>query len=291
MLLWLLACTPDDPTPTHSGDTGTIPLPTGDCAADLTDGLTATPRFDADHGGIAFRTVPGYATLSGAFLSGPEERFQVEAERTGQCRLLTYTPSSCDPTCAPGDLCREGTCVTPPHRLTAGTLSLTGPIDLVAAPDGIHGYYEDTTADVDHDATLVLEGTAGADVPAFTATACPVVPPAPDGDWSATLAARGPGEDATLRWRNRQPDARVKLRMTTGIATHGGISPVEVECEGPDTGALVLPGPYLDALYAEGWACGECGGNDLVRYRAGTIGDTATPFASEAVTAFGYIPR
>ncbi len=292
MLLWTLGCA-DPTTPTPTGDTGHTgtPLPTGDCAADATDGLPDDPWFDHAHGELVFRSVPGYASLAGAFLDGPEERFQVEAERSGQCRLLTYAPSTCDPTCAPGDLCRDGACVTPPRRVAAGTLTLSGPVDLIVDPDGIRGYHADTTADLDRDAELVLEGTAGADVPAFVARTCPVVPTRPVGDWGAALAGRGDGDDVVLSWRDVQPDARIRLHMTTGIGTHGGISPVEVECEGPDTGALVLPGAFLDALYAEGWACGECGGNDLVRYRSGRIGETDTPFTSEAVTSFFHIPR
>ena len=35
-------------------------------------------------------------------------------------------------------------------------------------------------------------------------------------------------------------------RPKTCVGTRGGISPVEVECEGPDTGELTIPGAYCD---------------------------------------------
>lgn len=290
LTLWL-ACSEDDPpAPTDSADSG-LPLPTGECAADVTDGLGDGPSFGAAHGELVFRSVPGYSTLQGSFQDGPPVGFHVEAERQGACRLLTFEASTCTPACAGGDLCVEGECLTPSRRLSGGTLTLSGPLELVAEPDGIDGYFVDSTQEPDHDAPLALAATAGADVPAFTAQTCPVVPVDPAADWSALLDARGPGEDVVLRWSNAQEGARVRLRMTTGIGTHGGISPVEVECEGPDTGALTLPGAYLDALYADGWACGECGGNDLVRYRSGAAGDRGAWFTSEAVTSFWYIPR
>jgi hypothetical protein len=95
-----------------------------------------------------------------------------------------------------------------------------------------------------------------------------------------------------LTWSDPVDTARIYLRMTTGIGTHGGISPVELECEGPDVGMLELPGAYLDSLYADGWACGECGGNDLVRYHADEVdaGGTTVQLRTEATVGFWFIP-
>ena len=50
----------------------------------------------------------------------------------------------------------------------------------------------------------------------------------------------------------------------------------------------MLPGAFLDMLYAQGWSCGECGFNELIRYRAGRIG--AAAFSAEAATPFFHIP-
>jgi hypothetical protein len=114
----------------------------------------------------------------------------------------------------------------------------------------------------------------------------------PSEDWTALMEARAPGEDVTLTWSDPLPGARFYLRMTTGIGTHGGISPVEVECEGPDTGSLTLPGPYLDDLFAQGWACGECGDNRVQRYvaaEAALSGATAR-FSAQAEAFFYFHP-
>lgn len=263
------------------------------CAADATDMLGSEPFFAGWNGELVFRGYSDYSSLAGAFQDGPDVGFHVESARSGQCRLMTYTPAPCDPVCSGDQLCQNGgSCVDLPRRMSGGTLTLTGPIApaMVAAPDGIDGYFVESTNTLDPAALLRLEGTAGADVPAFVATTCPVDAPAADGDWAALLAARKPGADVTLRWKNPDAAARVRLRMTTGFATHGGIAHAEIECEGRDTGALTLPGNYLDTLYAEGWACGECGNNDLIRYRSALIGATGAAFTSEAVTTFFFIP-
>jgi hypothetical protein len=94
----------------------------------------------------------------------------------------------------------------------------------------------------------------------------------------------------TLTWSDSDPDSRIYLRMTTGVGTHGGISPVEVECESADTGRLVLPGAYLDQLYDDGaWSCGECGDNNVWRYRAATTASDVQ-FRAEARTTFFFRP-
>jgi hypothetical protein len=136
---------------------------------------------------------------------------------------------------------------------------------------------------------LSTAGDAG--VP-FDLAACIVGPPEPIGDWAALLAARGAAQDVVLTWSNAVSTARIYLRMTTGIGTHGGISPVEIECEGPDTGSLRLPGPYLDALYAQGWSCGECGDNRLIRYHATEIqsGSRVIQLRTEAYAQFFFTP-
>jgi hypothetical protein len=114
----------------------------------------------------------------------------------------------------------------------------------------------------------------------------------PSEDWPSLLRQRLAGQDVTLSWSNAVDTARIYLRMTTGIGTHGGISPVEIECEGPDQGSLTLPGAYLDALYADGWSCGECGENRLIRYhvaQSGT-GDRIVQLRVQAYYQFFFIP-
>lgn len=274
--------TSDDPTES----TGTV----DPCATVL--GADDEPIFPGARGRFVFRDAPGYRSLAGFIADAPRLEFHHEAERLGACRLLTYEASACDPICEQPAVCVDGTCVSAPGGLSAGAVTLDGVGDgtLDVTEDPFHTYFWDHVGD-DELSTLVLTAS-GADVPAFELSACPITAPTATGDWTQLLEARAPGEDVTLTWSDPIDTARVYLRMTTGIGTHGGISPVEIECEGPDVGALVLPGAYLDALYAQGWSCGECGGNDLRRYHADeiTAGDLAVRFDVEATTSFWFIP-
>jgi len=250
------------------------------------------PMFDEPPGRFTFRDGPGYQSVTGFISDGPRVDFHEESERQGACRLLEYTASSCEPACEPPAVCIGEACITEPPGLSAGVVTLAGvdgePIDLTE--DALHSYYWDRAGDFM--ATMPSLDAAGAEVDAFELAVCPTTAPTPIGDWSGLLAARAPGEAITLTWSDPIDSARIYLRMTTGIGTHGGISPVEIECEGPDVGMLELPGAYLDALYAEGWSCGECGGNDLVRYHVdeADAGGTSVQLRTEATAGFWFIP-
>lgn len=292
----LLAACSSEPSDTHSAPihTGLPPgtTPTGLCEASDTDGLGPGPDFEGRSGELVIVSeTASYASFSGSFLDRPRVDLHVEADRSGQCRLLTYTGSTCSPACQAGvELCVDGACVTQERIRPAGDLVLSGvvPEPLSVSPDGTGAYWADFDP-VDGDATLEVLG--GGSLDGVTARSCRVGPVGPASDWSTVLADRGAGEDVELTWTHPNPEARIRLRMTTGVATHGGVAHAEVECEGPDTGSLVLPGPFLDELYSEGWACGECGDNTLLRYRAGRIGDSGARLVQEAKTHFWYIPR
>lgn len=276
-----------DSSSSDDGSETTGPL--DPCAA---PGWGAEPVFDEPPGRFTFRDGEGYEWLRGFVSDGPRMEFHQESEREGGCRLLTFTASSCAPECTPPAVCIDEACVTEPLGLSAGTVTLTGvggaPIEI--AEDSLHNYYWDHSPD----GTVEMPGVsaAGADVDAFELAACPTTAPTPIGDWSGLLAARAPGEPVVLTWSDPVDTARIYLRMTTGIGTHGGISPVEIECEGPDVGMLELPGAYLDALYADGWSCGECGDNALVRYHVDETdaGGTTVQLWTEATTGFWFHP-
>jgi hypothetical protein len=257
-----------------------------------TPGWGPEPVFDKPPGRFTLHVIPNYRWMTGFITDGPRLEFHEESERQGPCRLLTYTPSNCVPGCTAPAVCIDGACITEPPGVSAGTVTLTGvgddPIEL--GQDPLHNYYWETMGELP--VTMPSLSATGAEVGAFELETCPTTAPTPIDDWSALLEARAPGEPVTLTWSDPIDGARVYLRMTTGIGTHGGISPVEIECEGPDVGALELPGAYLDALYAEGWSCGECGGNDLVRYHADETdaGGTTVQLRTEAATGFWFIP-
>jgi len=260
------------------------------CATDLGDG--AEPIFEQTNSRFVLNAYPTFAQLQGRVLDRPSISQHDEVEREGACRLLTYEPVLCPDECLPEEACVRGECVPYPTSLSAGELTLRGIGDspIVVQPDEWGGYYWGLEAEIA--ISRVELSAAGDAVGPFDLSVCALTAPQPDGDWSAALESRADGEDVTLRWSNPNEGARIHLYMTTGIGTHGGISPVEVECEGPDTGTLTLPGSYLDALYAEGWSCGECGGNDLVRY---TVDQTEVDgfevqLRSEAAATFWYIP-
>lgn len=255
-------------------------------------GSDPAPIYTRTEGVFTLRSQPGYIDLVGHVAMAPQPDFHTETERQGACRLLRYDGDTCGAPCDAPTICVDGACIELPAYVSAGEVTLRGVGDepIALAQDVTHTYYWDSTSDPT--LTMPRLSSAGGEVDDFDLSACPVTAPTPTGDWSALLAARGDGEDVTLTWSDPIATARVYLRMTTGIGTHGGISPVEVECEAPDVGTLVLPGTFLDALYAEGWACGECGGNELIRYH-GDETEGSAPTVQLRVTAttnFWHIP-
>lgn len=280
----------DTSNATSSADTSASTGTTADPACATPLGTDATPIFDRPPGQFAFRNASTYRTMQGFLPDGPRVSFHQESARDGACRLLTYTASNCDPACLPPSVCIDEACATPTSGLSAGAVTLdgVGTETIAISEDAFHNYFWDHEGS--DELSMLSLHAVGADVEAFDLSVCPVSPATAIGDWSALLEARAPGEAVTLTWSDPLDNARIYLRMTTGIATHGGISPVEIECEGPDVGALELPGDYLDALYSDGWACGRCGGNELIRYYADETGTDGVQFRSEAVTNFWFIP-
>ncbi len=224
-------------------------------------------RFDVGVGTFLMRSADWGATFSGGVLASVPNPWHQEAERDGQCRLLRYEASFCTPACEFGQACIEGTCRQYPSSVSVGALTLTGattsPVVLQPGQGARYDWFTEDPVAEGTDIEISAEGATG---PVFSLATCTVSAPTPAADWDALLEARQDGADVTLSWSNPEPSARFYLRMTTGIGTHGGISPVEIECEGRDTGSLTLSGSYLDALYDDGWSCGECGTNTLHRY-------------------------
>ena len=252
------------------------------------------PDFDLPASVIALEHGSWGLALKGAVLDGPAIDYHTDAGHDGLCRLLTYAASPCEPSCTLPEVCTPDGCKLQPSPVDAGDLVLTGfasgPLSIEAVGPGQYFFQTEDVKGANAGTELTLTSAGGA-VPAFTLTAATVTAPAPSGDWSALLKDRSSGQDVTLRWSAPTAGARIYLRMTTGIATHGGISPVELECEGPDLGELRLPGAWLDALYSHGWGCGECGSNDLWRYRSDTSdGELPVQFRVQSRTSFFYQP-
>lgn len=286
---------------TDGGDGGATTTDGGATATDGGDGgetclphtKSDEPDFSSPAGSFSLRSHDGFATFGGSVLSGAPLSFHTEGTRQGFCRMLTYEPSNCQPGCDAGAFCIDAKCVTTPSALDAGKLTITeflaDPIDPMSG-GGAYYWGSDSIGDPSGRATLT---GAGGEVGPFELSVCVPEPVAPAKDWSQMLTDRDAGDDVTLAWNNAVPGARVYLHMTTGIGTHGGISPVEIECEAPDSGSLTLPGAYLDQLYAPGsWSCGECGDNQLKRYFAAEapVAPGKLRFRAEAWTAFYFRP-
>jgi len=260
LLLLTLTCSacPGPPPPPPRGSRNY----TGDLGDD--------PDFSDPHGLVQVETwfEYGETALQGSFADGPRLRYHAEAERIGNCRLMTYTPSSCTPTCTGGDACVDGTCVSWPERQDLGELTWTWPDgEQTVTPDEFSGYYATGSAST--------EGDVSIEVGDYALTAPTIGPPAAVGSWVTAITTRGAG-DATLRWQDPIQDARVRLWMSDCTASHGGLAAAEIECEGPDTGELVVPGDFLDVLEDGDWSHGECGSHDFQRYHAAAPADDAT---------------
>lgn len=256
----LFACNGGDPPPPS-------PLPPG--SANYSGALGPGPDFEAPASRLAARAYPsdvgGGAELRGFFAEGPPVSFHEESARDGNCRIVSFTPSSCDPVCGGDQACVVGVCVDYPSRVDRGALEWTyqgG--SRTAAPDGTLAYDVFANDGAEGPMSLLVDGVT---------LESPVAPAlTPDGDWSQALSARG-GGDATLAWTNPMEGARIRLRMTDCTGSHGGFAADELECEGPDTGELVIPAAFMQVMEDADWTRGECGGHVFHRYHAASLPD------------------
>ncbi len=244
----------------------------------------AGPLFDEPLGRVSVRAYPSLSAiyLDGYFYDGPVVEPREEASRIGDCRLMTYTPSFCDPPCDTFAACVDGACQPWPGRLDKGTMQWTWPGGELSVEPDSNDYYSGNGAFTTHgETTMTLSGVT------LRVTTSP--PPEPDGDWTQAIETRT--GDAVLHWTNPVAGARVRLHMTDCAGSHGAIGEAEVECDAPDTGALTLPDSYLDALEAGDWSHGECGSHELIRYQAASDEDDGIRFEAQGVTGFYYFPR
>jgi hypothetical protein len=224
----------------------------------------------------------GENQLMGAFADGPGLHHHSEAERSGNCRLLTYSASSCEPACGDDELCIDGACEAWPVRIDRGDLLWSWPDgEQTLSPDATLGYWGTGSTSSDGDVSIAVDG--------LELTAPTIAAMEPDGDWESELTNRS--GDATLRWKDPILDARVRLHMTDCTGTHGGIAAAEVECEGPDTGELTIPSAYLDAMEQGDWSHGECGVHDFERYHAAAPeGDTSIRLETQSDGGLYWFP-
>jgi hypothetical protein len=256
-------------------------------SANYSASLGADPDFSVPHGLIQVETWLQYGEnqLSGGFADGPQPYHHTEAERSGSCRLLTFTPSTCEPACEGYDLCVEGECLPWPAYEDRGPLTWGWPDgEQTVQPNEWNGYWATGSTSSEGDVSIAVDG--------MELTAPTVVAMEADGDWMRQLDNRSAGEDIALRWTNPILDARVRLFMTDCQGTHGGMAEAEIQCEGPDTGELIIPGAYLDLLEAGDWSHGECGTHELERYHAAALeGDDTVRLESFSEAGLYWFPE
>jgi len=274
LLVSLLACTPVSPTP--------APGP----SANYSGSLGPEPDFSLPHSSfqVWIYEAESAAVFSGAFADGPPLRLHTESAREGNCRIVTYTPTSCSPTCSVGtELCVEGRCEAYPHREDHGDIQWTFAGGAATIhPDETLSYSATESGAEVGETSMEFEGT--------TLIAPGTEPLEPMGDWESALQNRGSGA-VTLRWSNPTQGTRVRLRMTDCMGTHGGIAANELECEGPDTGELVLPASMLDVMEGGAWDQGECGGHTFDRVHIATPeGEPLTRFEFVAGSSVYWFP-
>ncbi len=271
LALALAGCPPLEPQPG-----GSAPY-----SRDLGDG----PDFSDPHSRIESTSWLEFeqTQLQGAFADGPDLRVHEESERIGSCRLMTFEASSCDPVCGDGEQCISGECRAWPERIDRGDLQWTWPDgEQTVSPDGVLGYWATGTTSSAGEVTIAVED--------LSLTAPTIAGAEATGDWEQALRMRA--GDATLRWSNPVLDARVRLHMTDCVGSHGGFAAAEIECEGPDTGELVIPDAFLTELEAGDWSRGECGSHTFERYHSATPeGDDGTRFETIGPSGLFYFPR
>lgn len=263
VVVLLAAC--KAPTPTD------VPTPIAGDTANYSASLGAEPDFAPAPSVFEGLLYPsdGVVTLQGAFREGPPLSFHSESARSGSCRELTYTPSTCDPPCAAGtEACIDSTCEPYPVQAPRGTVSFSWPGGTADLEPGPTGYFHQGQASGEGALGIAFEDTS-LEVPF-----APMMEPT--GSWETALSDRQTGEDGVLRWSDPREGMRVYLYMTDCTGSHGGLAPVEIECEGPDTGELVVPAAFLDALEQGDWSRGECGSHVFHRRHIAAPDDDAS---------------
>ena len=225
------------------------------------------PDFSEPHGLVRVRTWfdQGGTELLGVFADVPEMEFHQQSELIGNCRLMTYSPTTCAPPCGSASACVAGECAPWPVPEDKGELLWTWPDgEEVVSPDRTLGYFATGTA--------TAAGEVSIEVEDFALTSSTIGSPEERGSWLDAIISRGSG-DAVLRWKEPILHARIRLHMTDCIVSHGGFAAAEIECEGPDTGELIVPGSFLDEVEAGDWNHTQCGDHSFDRYHASSPDD------------------
>lgn len=204
--------------------------------------------------------------------------FHTQTMASGACRLLEFEIVQCTPACPFDQYCdSNNTCQPFPGWQSAGDIELGGLKANVTLRD-MGGYYYPEgplPADLYDDGDTITASASGDAFPAFDLSATGVAPIDVElsGEMSDELRLTD-GGDVTVSWGTADPGTRVRLWLPTPNNSHGAPSNFVIECEGPDTGSLVIPRAIVEA-FPDNPRAEICAGHDcplswFMRYTADT---------------------
>jgi len=211
------------------------------------------------------------AGTSITLIDGPRDPFHHEVSRTGECRLLAYTPGNCPGVC--DGICTSDGCLPWPRLLDAGAITVTGTsAPLTFMHDEINGRYYPGAVPVDlfePGATITASAEGGPDLAAFALST--TAPAALETSVPSPLPLSH-ADDVELRWTPAS-DGAVMLRISSANTSHGVPYAAIIECASPDDGLITVPGAFvaeLGVVYGDPCLVGnECPPATLTRYRRG----------------------
>jgi len=271
LVLSALTSACDDARKDNSSDATSAADTTG--TGDTADSIGDEPQLESVAGSVQLteqRTaesgVDGYPRVSLKFNAEPSP-FLREVDRRGECRLLTFANSFCDPACVDG-LCLDGSCVPYPAGLDVGAVTITGRETSVFEPlaDSGNFYASDHYPDdlFVTGSAVTVEASGGELAPFTLATIgpAPLETPLLDQQGDLTVA---PDEDYRVTWTPAEATSRVRLTLHPH-GPHGFVEAAVIECDSADDGLITVDGA-LFAPFLTGWGgCGECPASTLVRY-------------------------
>jgi hypothetical protein len=255
----LLACSgPKEPAPSPD-PVDTSPPQDSDTGAAVVDPATVVLDgpcpMATDFGGFRLESDALLTTLGGAVTDGVIPLTVLDpVAAAGDCELLRRKTLFCDPGCAADQTCGlDGECVPYPRNQDVGTVTVTGLFDEVEMePSANNSYYALGLSQppTDPGALVTLTARGSSSEGQFTLYGVGVVPLALEpGIWRLES-----GVDLELRWDNPgtlAPEVRSRVEVVVTIDQHG-LTPVQLQCDFPDTGRGTVPGTLVADLVGFG---------------------------------------
>ncbi len=204
------------------------------------------PLEDA-RGSVTVISTSALALVTGAVTDGVVPLTVLEeVGSAGDCVLLRQNNPFCNPACAANETCDfDGTCLPYPTEQDLGTLTIDGlsePVEMTPNKPGFSYFFTGLDNPPHAPGDLVtLNGTGGATIDPFTLYGVGLTPLALDGE----MWVVDEGVDTIVNWNPPEDGARTTVHVLITIDLHG-LTPVQLECNFPDTGQGTIPGDLLD---------------------------------------------